>query len=1028
MQKNVKSLMILAVLVSACATEPPLGLGPAALPGEVPGPTANWLPLLRPQPDIPFPNDIMLSVGADGAHRWNVSRESATQNEKTLRTHLDAIEGFSGLTPISVAFDAPIDVSTVTDSTVFVVNIQAQSPISPDKPNPRYGEVVPLDLGRGWFPHKADPHQYLPLDPYQAYDSYVLPPDNKVDTDGDGVADKWLYFYEVATHTLDIRPILPLQSGAQYAVVLTRGIKGWSKSGDYGPIRAPWPYVNHDSQTDNLRRALPFLVKQGVELKDIALAWTLTTGDLSRTFRALRDGLYGTGAFAWLAKEFPPVFHEIDDLGITADGDGSWPASAPNPVVPGDSLYTLQGAFMKPIIGLINNFAPDVGAGGVDHISHFVFGTYDTVNLRATPDNVWRIDVRSGQVDVDPALFHERVPFMLVVPKTTANHKPPFPVDIHAHATGTSRVEALLLADHLAEAGIATFSIDAVGHGPILPDALKTIAQKGSSYIPLVRAALGALLFPNTADKEFPESMSDTDALKKMMKNGFVQELVVKGRATDDNGDCLIEAGEAYYAPDAFRLRDAMRQTTLDYITGIRVLHAMDAKTVPPKPTFDPHTATPEQLMPHLLAGDFDMDGVLDVGGAIGQDGKQQSYFMTGVSLGGIHTALTAPLEPLIVAATPIVPGAGLADIFIRTRLHDKVTGLVIALSGPMLVGCPAGLDAKGNTLVDLSWNNESDGCSQKTKQTWKDPQTGVCLDAQVTQSVVLATLTVAPGSQVVLHNQGNSGTAQTVAAADGSFRIALPSDKGDFFDLQVLSPDGHLVHRQALQTPFLGLAKQRNTPEFRQFVQLAANILEGADAITVADRMFLDPLPGHARTNLLAMVAVGDMTVPFAQGLALARTMGLFGRDNLMNMATAAIPAPYRSFMQAAIDSGLLTGQDVPPPLLDPSKPEGGDGLCHLLNTDPAPAAGEDPGISGICLANVHGHHEYIAQPAADDSFPKDNGYKGTYTEMHRNLLVTYLHSLGRHVIQDPCWGDANCVKDKDLKKEWALPIGQSK
>ena len=46
-------------------------------------------------------------------------------------------------------FDAPLDVSTVTDQTVFVVNVTADDPLRRGQANPRFGERLPLDLGRG---------------------------------------------------------------------------------------------------------------------------------------------------------------------------------------------------------------------------------------------------------------------------------------------------------------------------------------------------------------------------------------------------------------------------------------------------------------------------------------------------------------------------------------------------------------------------------------------------------------------------------------------------------------------------------------------------------------------------------------------------------------------------------------------------------------------------------------------------------------------------------------------------------------
>lgn len=993
-------LPILLVVLTACASdEAPLGL--AQTDRSQPGPTIVWKPLERPQPDIPFPNDLALARHGDGSIHLNTSTQASTQLEQRLRRHLDEIDGFSGLTPITLSFDGPLDLTTVTDDAILVINVQADSP--------RFGERMQLDLGRGWFPHRADPHAYFPFDLLANFDSYVLPPDNLADRDGDGKLE-WVYHYETKTHTLDIRPLLPLQAGAQYAIVLTRAVKGWDKDGKYGPIRSPFDWVNHATQTDDLKRALPALRKAGVEPDDVAFAWTLTTGDLARTFRALRDGLYGKGPFAWLDKEFPAKLGDVYDMEITFDGDGTYPDHKPLPKVDHDHTFILQGAWLEGIFGLINQFVP---AGGFSHVSHVVFGDMETPNFRATSDNVWQIDIQAGKAKVDPKQFHEKVPFVLIVPKTTEQHKPPFPVVVYAHATGTSRIECLLLADRLAQAGIATFSIDAVGHGPVLADPLKFLANQGggTDYLPLLRNLLPMYLYKDGAD-HFPAEMSDDEVVKEMLKHGFLQQLAVKGRAVDDNGDCFIKGGEAYYAPDAFRLRDAMRQTTFDYIVAVRILRALNQNNVP-KPPADPRKASRAELMPSLLAGDFDCDGVLDIGG------KDVPYFMTGVSLGGIHTALTAPLEPYIVAAAPVVPGAGLADIFIRTRLHNIVTPLVHATSGPKVVGCPIGKGQAGKDFqVELSLNDDSDNCTDRKLKTYKDPKSGQCLEKPVEVPVGLAELTVPAGARVVVKNERSGEKNEALARPDGGFAIAVAADAGDQLSVTVWEHDRPTVSR-TITTPYSGLARERNTPDFRKFVQLAANILEGADAITVADRVLIDPLPGYPSTNLLMMLAVGDQTVPYATGLSLARSIGLFGRQG-----PGATSEPFRPWFELAITAGSLMSKDVAPALLDPSKPEGGPGLCRTLPTQEG-----QPALSGLCLADVRGHHEYIAQVKEPNQFPKfqqdGKDYAGSYTEYHRNLIVSYFHSLAKRVPQDPCWADPKCVADRKLTQAWDAPIG---
>ena len=997
-------------MVSACAAvddpDASIAQGIAPTMRDQPGPTVVFDPLRRPQAEIPFPNDLALRTREDGQKFINVSTIGTAKIDQRNREHLNDVEGFSGLTPISVSFDGPLDVTSVTDSTVFVVNVQ--------KDSPRFGERIPVDLGRGWFPQTADPHAYLPLDPYAQFDSYVLPPDNKIDTDGDGVADKWVYHYDVASHTLDIRPLMPLQAGAQYAVILTNKITGLDKQGRRGPIKSPFDFVNHDTQTAAIERALPALEKLNVKRSDIAFAWTLTTGDLARTFTALREGLLGRGQFGWLDKQFPAKINDIYDMEVTFDGDNTYGgmSETPFPFVKWDTTYTLQGTYLAQIFGLINTIIP---AGGFDHVSHAVFGDMDTVNLRATPDNVWKLDVKNGTIQADAAKFHEKVPFLLIVPKTTAQHKPPFPVVVYAHATGTSRIECLLMADKLAQAGIATFSIDAVGHGPVLADPLKFLADKGAgTYLGLIRSFLPRFLYADW-ETRFPEKMSDEGVMGMLLQHGFVQQLAVKGRATDDNGDCWTKGGEAYYAPNAFRLRDSMRQTTLDYIVAVRMLRALDKAPVPPA---EPKKATKAQLMPSLLAGDFDMDGIVDAGG------PNVPYFMTGISLGGIHTALTAVLEPYIVAAAPVVPGAGLADIFMRTRLHGVVEPLMHAIAGPKVIGCPLkDKDGKPTGQVALSWNNDSNDCKSLTQPSYHDPVTNQCMAQTVPVPTWFAKVPAPPGAELVLENLDNGNSATGKVMDNGALSIAVPSDRFDRLRLRIVDKGGAISADVTAATPYEGLAKDRNTPEFRQFVQLAANVLEGADAITVADRAILSPLPPYnAPTNILMMIAVLDQTVPFTTGVTLARAMGLFGRDNLN-----ADNAPYRPWFEKAIAAGLLQGKDVPPPPLSPNAEKPLQKLCSLVPTVPGQKA-----MSGLCLADVHGKHEYLAQADKNDSFPPVPGtssdgkpYLGTFTEYHKNLMVSYFHSLGTRVLDDVCWGDTKCVKDNKLDAIWDAPVG---
>lgn len=982
----------------ACEPSETSGLHPAVVEGQAEGPVVIFEPLRLPDPEVPFPSDLAIRTGANGASALNVSVDAPTRYERRFRAHLNEIPGFSGMTPITLSFDRQLDLTTVRDDTVYVVNIEPGSE--------RFGERIPLDLGRGWFPPTIGPTQYFPNDPFKDHDNMVLPPDNVADLDGDGVAESYVYHYENETHTLDLRPLVPMESGAQYAVVLTRDVMGFNSDGTRGPIRSPFEGINHDAHTKDLKRAIPSLAEVGVALEDIAFGWTLTTGDLAETYRALREGLYGRGALSKLNDLVPPDIVSVYDTEIEHDGDDSHPnANYQYPFDEKDHRFILQGPFLDGLLILIQQWQPGVSVN-FDNVDYIVFGEMLTPDLRATEDQVWELDLAEGKVTAGT----ERVPWMMTVPKSTANHQAPFPVVIHAHATGTSRIEVLLLADKLARAGMATLCIDAVGHGPILTDPKKLLLEAfgeggGESAEGLVMALLETLVAPllwTQPDEHLPAEATLDEALDVMLDHGFMAQLAREGRAVDDNGDCEIVGGEAYYTPDPFRLRDAMRQTTLDYIVAVRMLRALTQEQVPPA-VADPRNASEAELMPSLLAGDFNADGTLDVGG------PTVPYFMSGVSLGGVHTSLTAPLEEYIVAAAPVVAGAGLADIFVRTRLRNMVTPIMHLASGPQLVGCP-----QEDGSVAISFNDDSDRCSRTERITWKGAD-GTCLNEAEMVSVVQALVNVPPGAHLRATHLVSGIVHEGEANADGSFSVSVPADVGDPVRLEVFNATGAPVADLEFTSPYEGVAERRNTPEFRRLVQRVANVLEGSDAITVADRVLIDPLPGYPATNTLLMLAAGDRTVNYASGLALARSMGLFGRGDLTDPN-----APYRAWTEAAIESGALVDHTVTPAPLDDTYPEGGPGYCTTLQT-----ADGKPGISGLCLANVVGHHEYIAQPKDTDAFPDPEGYDGTYTEYHTNMIVTYFHSLGTRVAEDPCWSDWECVLDRGLDQKWDEPIG---
>ena len=97
-------LLTLVILFSGCipgGVEPELaerGTGPF-------GPSIIFDPLARPTPEIPFPNDIMLTTNpsTQSGASWNVSTLKETDHESHLRELLNKLDGFGPFAPITVS-------------------------------------------------------------------------------------------------------------------------------------------------------------------------------------------------------------------------------------------------------------------------------------------------------------------------------------------------------------------------------------------------------------------------------------------------------------------------------------------------------------------------------------------------------------------------------------------------------------------------------------------------------------------------------------------------------------------------------------------------------------------------------------------------------------------------------------------------------------------------------------------------------------------------------------------------------------
>ncbi|MDP3232904.1 MAG: hypothetical protein Q8N26_09015 [Myxococcales bacterium] len=840
-----------SILATACLSPEGMGLMQTKA-GE--GPAVNFDAFHRPLPDIPLPNDFATRFDAlsPTKRRLNASMVAPTAWEQRTRAGLDELDGWGTLAPITVSFDKPLDVENVirrhhgdryetSDDAMLVIDVTRGSP--------DYCKAMPIDLGEGLFPARLDRPDYYPDDPRGHHQTLLFEEteedlngngvlDDGEDTDMDGVLDhpntrsktdsSIITFYERETNTLIARPVYPLREATTYAVVLTSHLVGEGGA----PIRSPFKFVNHTSQTQALQPlADECLGGLGFQVDQVAFAWTFTTQAWTKPLVALRDGLYGTGVFKRLATEYPAEMKlkEVRERGLVTPRNTR--------IVPGGdfldmakTLYSQFGAGRTSAQEKLffDNFAfiDFHAAGTIDSPQLFPRNGSDGKQLPLT-EQVWSIDPTTGAL---PHLRSEGVNYWLMVPK---NRTGPAPLVIFVHGHGSTKFDAINVGGFFARMGIATMGIDAVSHGVDL-DPIQLELVKG-----------------------------------QFKARGFegLGVAVIDGRAIDQNADGRVDSGVDYWTSYLFHTRDVVRQTAVDLFQVIRTLKSFDGtKTW----SYDNNRdRNPD------LAGDFDGDGVVDVGGPA-------SIHLVGGSLGGIIASYVGGLEPHVETIIPIIGGGGLGDIGVRSSLSGVRDAMVLRMMGP---------------LVLLRDGVVYEGVPE-------------LVDYRERKVATLETLPK-PGSIAVLTNLDSKEWRCARVQANGRLRVAVPSDKGHRLELAFY--DGPLESREregcvpagepsqrisTFQEAFTfmgdtfvagstfvalgdGFGLRRGNPELRRMVGLAQVALEGADPSNTApfmhgERTLLYASGEKVSTRAFYINTMGDSGVPTATGVALGRAAGL--------------------------------------------------------------------------------------------------------------------------------------------------------
>jgi hypothetical protein len=889
-------------MTAACVGDDPSGLGAA--------PPARTTVLMdffhQPNPEIPLPNDLATRPDPTSATglRLNASLIRPSYYQSHTRELLDRLDGWATFQPISVPFTGPLDVENIvarhadvadqSDDVIYLIDVD------PDSPD--FGAVQYLDVGNGNYPVVLEnPEKYGRNDPrgwtmslfYEEADEDLngngrldpgedtnrngaLDPgedldgdgvlDPPEDTDADGVldvpnylpgmnparddlagrADALMYFYERQSNTLMVRPMLPLRERTTYAVVVTRRLL--DEQGD--PVGSPYPFINHNAQTADLAPLAGVLASQsaavgGLTLDDVAFAFTFTTQSVSSDWIAVREGLYGHGVQGHLGREFPAELEQLFPL---------W-----NPELEYDNPYIIYTEEWMPILQLILQqlFGLDSTSEAyraiVEHwqyVDYQVMGTFEAPQLferfdadgnpLSWNDQSWPADLHSVPAEARP----ERISFWLTVPRREVSARGegrPAPIAIMAHGYLSNRLELLPYTGFFAKAGFATLAIDDVSHGVDIA----------------------------------PSDAATARTLAELFQLGPLFDALLTGRASDLNGDGQVDSGGDFWSAYLFHNRDNVRQSLLDHVHMVRIFRSFDGVN---RWALDVNgDGEPE------LAGDFDGDGVVDVGG------PDNDYVGIGGSLGGLMVALLGALEPPFTAVTPVSGGAGLFDVAQRSHNPGVPEAVVMRLMGPIHIGT---LDATTGRLL---------------------------IETQVPNLARLNTIAVGTiegvlvGDTILLENVDNGTRGCGYVAADGTVRMTAESDAGD--RLRILAYRGPALvlgssecELEAGLEPYATLSRfeadvdfmfdhydagdpivalidgaglRRADPELRRTFVAAQIGGQSADPSAYArhfhDEPLVYPYTGEVSgSQTMIVTTLGDMAVPTSAGVSLARAAGL--------------------------------------------------------------------------------------------------------------------------------------------------------
>jgi len=934
----------------------------------------KWEPSLKPFPVIPFPNDLAARPDpySRTGIRLNLPLSATTKFEMRQRELMNELDGFSTFGAITIPFTGRIDLDgffkKMTDNDpsndpVYVINISPSSKA--------YRKPVLFDINYGFYPLRREPVSFNPFDPYKDYGDIIFPEENTAFIDG-----KWekITWYDTETETLVLRPVLPLDQKSVYVVFITKELR--DPLGN--PVSSPFDYINHPFQNPKIKEGLEILKDTGLKDEDVSFAFSFTTQSITDDLEMIRDGLDGKGELSRIRSIFPPEIYEVSNF--NSNCDTPWTESGEK-----DTPYILQAEYiqhiLKPFISLIDpalrTFYSD---GPVDtrdfldfsYVDYFVFGKFKSPMFFDPQRKAFPQDLLS----YNPSATD--VTFLIAVPKKTEKHKPPFPVVLFGHGYSGSRLHALIYAPLFAKYGFAVASIDTMGHGPEQPiaailgpvdsilklpeDLLESfgsfIAPEGVSGAEMVEkiglnetfVKLIGMWIGDKVCRPVNSAWSVERMLNYLREDGIIKVLA-QGRAYDVDGDGIPDSGGDFFTADLPKTRDMMRQTIIDMMQFIRVIKSLKGRSV--------------------KDGDFNEDGVLDVGG------ENNDIFYIGQSMGGLHGGILMGIDNKVKRGVINVGGGGLIDIALRTDLVPVIKALYTEIMGPTIVGGPAEINGKFAGFP-ITLNNDR----RDRRDKWKGE------------------LQTRPEELILVRNLNKGEVRTTISDKNGNFAVSIPADEGDVIEISTSRKSISIM----IDSISGGMGYRRNSPDFRRLLWSSIMAIDRSDPINYAVHYnnFSNEvwsnylLNGLEPRDVLIQISIGDQTVPDATGISLGRAAGFISLER----------------NKKAVEEGIVLGLFPPFKNFDLIYPP----------EDIIPNSGLRLHLSG----KFKGRHEYLAVPI----YEEDTGVDGVLSvhEKGYDPLSNPDPNKDDYCTNGGTEGDGILQPEEDMNKNGTLEINWQK